>query len=183
MVDIVAHGLWAAVLCRWRGRQHLLPRTTTAWTVGLSMAPDVVQLTPIVIGALVLPEGWTALRAYFDALPHYQPVLSPVVETLMHHLHCTMHSAIVAGIVTLMIWKGTGRLWWPLAGWWLHILIDVFTHSANFYPSPVLYPLTQEGFDGLAWNTPWLLALNYSAIALFWLWQSSSRRARNRQGA
>jgi hypothetical protein len=51
----------------------------------------------------------------------------------------------------------------------MHIVIDVFTHSADFYPSPVLYPVTQRGFDGWAWNDPWQLALNYGLIAIFWI--------------
>lgn len=34
------------------------------------MASDLAQLTPIVIGALVLPEGRTALQAYFHGLPN-----------------------------------------------------------------------------------------------------------------
>jgi hypothetical protein len=53
-----------------------------------------------------------------------------------------------------------------LLGWWSHIVIDVFSHSANFYPAPVLYPITQRGFDGVAWNTPTFLIINYAAIAL-----------------
>lgn len=168
-MDIVAHGLWAALLCRWRGRQRPMPRLTAAWTVDLAMAPDLVQLTPIAIGALALPEGWTAMQAYFHALPRYQPVLPPLVETLMHHLHCTMHSALVATAVTWLVWWRLQRLWWPLLGWWMHIVIDVFTHSADFYPSPVLYPITQQGFDGWAWNDPWLLMVNYIFILLLWV--------------
>lgn len=178
-MDIVAHGLWAALVCLWREGQRPMKRATKTWTVGLAMAPDVLQLAPIVIGALVLPEGWSALQAYVHALPHYQPVLPPMVEVFMHHLHCTMHSAIVAGIVTLLTWKSMGRFWWPLIGWWSHVVIDVFTRSADFYPSPVLYPFTQDGFDGLAWNTPWFLWLNYGAIALLWLWLSRSRKPQN----
>ena len=54
----------------------------------------------------------------------------------------------------------------PLAGWWSHIVIDFFTHSADYYSVPVLYPFTYWGFDGLAWNTPWFLALNYAVLSL-----------------
>jgi hypothetical protein len=48
-------------------------------------------------------------------------------------------------------------LWIPLLGWW-----------------SVFYPITQRGFDGLAWNTPWFMVLNYVALsAAGWLlWQS-----------
>lgn len=44
---------------------------------------------------------------------------------------------------------------------WSHIVIDVSKHSADYYPSQVLYPITQRGFDALAWNTPWFLVPNY----------------------
>jgi hypothetical protein len=61
-------------------------------------------------------------------------------------------------------------LWAPLLGWWSHIVIDIFTHSADFYAAPVLYPITQRGFDGIAWNTPWFMVLNYVALACTGLW-------------
>lgn len=167
-MDVVAHGLWAAVMCRWCGRNQPIARSTTTWTIGLAVAPDLVQLTPIVTAALITPQGWTAMKAYFSALPGYQPVLPPMVELIAHHLHCTMHSALVAAVVTLLSWILLRRFWLPLLGLWMHIVIDVFTHSADFYPSPVLYPITQRGFDGWAWNDPWQLALNYGLIAIFW---------------
>jgi len=167
-MDVVAHGLWAAVMCRWRGRRQPIARSTTTWTIGLAIAPDLLQLTPIVTAALITSQGWSAMQTYFHALPSYQPILPPQVELFVHHLHCTMHSALVAAVVALLSWMFLRRLWLPLLGWWMHIVIDVFTHSANFYPSPVLYPATQQGFDGWAWNDPWQLALNYGLIAIFW---------------
>jgi hypothetical protein len=78
-----------------------------------------------------------------------------------------MHSALVAGVVTTVSWIWLKRFWIPLLGWWSHILIDVFTHSADFYPSPVFYPVTYWGFDGLAWNTPWFMVVNYLAMLIF----------------
>jgi hypothetical protein len=92
-------------------------------------------------------------------------VLAPGVALLTRHLHCTLHSAVIAAAVTALVWARTKILWLPLLGWWSHIVIDVFTHSADFYPSPVLYPFTQRGFDGLAWNTPAFMAANYLALA------------------
>ena len=61
----------------------------------------------------------------------------------------------------------------PLLGWWSHIVIDVFTHSADYYAVPVLYPFMDRGFDGIAWNTPWFMLVNYTALAAVWifLWQ------------
>jgi hypothetical protein len=52
----------------------------------------------------------------------------------------------------------------------------VLTHSADFYPSPVLYPLTERGFDGVARNAPLALALNYGAIVTAFLVLLLTRR-------
>ena len=140
----------------------------------LAALPDVFHLLPIA-GWWVFGDGSLAvLRAYAIAVPGQEPFLPPIVNLWSHHLHCAAHSAIVAAAVTLLLWAMRRSLWIPLLGWWSHIVIDVFTHSADYYPSPVLYPITQRGFDGLAWNTPWFMVLNYVALsAAGWLlWQS-----------
>jgi hypothetical protein len=87
------------------------------------------------------------------------------------------HSALVAAAVTALLWVWLRRLWLPLLGWWSHIVIDVFTHSADFYPSPVFYPITYWGFDGIAWNQPWFMALNYAALLGVGVWLWRRRRA------
>lgn len=83
---------------------------------------------------------------------------------------------MVDGAVTLLLWTTRHALWVPFLGWRSHILIDVFTHLTGYYHSKVLYPITQRGFDGLAWNTPWFLVLNYAVLCAvgWWLWTSRS---------
>lgn len=178
-MDILAHGLWAGIGIGFASRRWKLSRRTMALTVSMAVAPDLVQLLPLMIWAPFSQDGWAVLRAYAQALPGFEPVMPPAVESLAHHLHCVMHSAVVAAAVTALLWGALRSFWIPLIGWWLHIVIDVFTHSAEFYPSPVLYPFTQRGFDGLAWNTPWFLAVNYVALvaAAAWLgWRQRRRR-------
>lgn len=162
-MDILAHGLWVGVGAAWLHRH--LDRRTTALAVGMAVVPDLAQLLPLAYQALFTRGGWAVLLAYADALPGYEPALAPIVSELTHHLHCVLHSALVGVVATALIWFWLGRFWLPLLGWWSHIVIDVFTHSADFYPSPVFYPVTYRGFDGIAWNTPWFMVLNYLSIA------------------
>ena len=159
-----------ALACR---RWPIAPRTV-AMTVGLAALPDIPHLLPLVGWSLLGDGPMAVLRDYAMAVPGEEPALPPTVALLSHNLHCIMHSAIVAGAVTLLTWLALRSLWVPLLGWWSHIVIDVFTHSADYYPSPVLYPITERGFDGLAWNTPWFLLLNYIALGgvCMWLWRS-----------
>lgn len=181
-MDIVAHGWWVGVgLGAAALAGHAAPnRRTVGLMVGLAVAPDLVHLLPVGMGALRSAGGFGSVRDYALALPGAEPPMSATVQWLAHHLHCIFHSALVAGVVTLALRVALKRWWWPLLGWWAHIVIDVFTHSADFYPSPVLYPLTYRGFDGIAWNRPDFQLLNYTSLVaatlwLLWRWRRSLR--------
>jgi hypothetical protein len=185
-MDVVAHMLWAAAGTAFAARRFTLSRRTIVATLALAALPDVLQFIPLVAWSLSGQGQWSALWTHATALPGQEPVLPALVGFTSHHLHCIAHSAVIAGAVTVLVWCATRSLWFPLLGWWSHIAIDVFTHSAGFYVSPVLYPFTYGGFDGVAWNEPWFMALNYAALALVGLWwlgccARSSRRPMGRR--
>ena len=175
-MDILAHALWAGAGVTLARRRWPQTSATVAATVVLAVLPDVLHMLPIVAWWLGGDGTWATLRAYAVAVPGPEPLVTALVDLWSQHLHCVMHSAVVAGVVTLLLWAVLRRLWVPLLGWWSHIVIDVFTHSAEYYPVQVLYPLSASAFDGLAWNTPWFLAVNYAALAATWLWILRVRR-------
>lgn len=176
-MDILAHALWAGAGMAAARRRRPIAGRTVALTAALAALPDVLHLLPIVGWWMFGGGSMAAVRDYAIAVPGQEPALPPLVGLLSHHLHCIAHSAIVAAVVTLLLWVALRSLWIPLLGWWSHIVIDVFTHSADFYQAPVLYPITERGFDGLAWNTPWFLVLNYVALGATYLWLLRARRS------
>ena len=181
-MDILAHALWAGAGIALAQHRCTVPTRTLIATVVLATLPDVFHLLPIA-GWWVFGDGSVqALWAYAVAVPGQEPALPTMVERWSHHLHCVAHSAIVAGAVTLLWWAVRRAFWIPLLGWWSHIVIDVFTHSADYYASPVLYPITERGFDGLAWNTPWFMVVNYVALALTGLWLLRHQQKNNKTG-
>ena len=175
-MDVLAHALWAgAGVLLARRRWTVTPRTAAA-TVALAVAPDIPHLLPI-LGWSVFGAGNAAtVKGYAIAVPGQEPALPPEVEWLSHNLHCVTHSAIVAAVTTLLLWIWLQSLWVPLLGWWSHVVIDVFTHSVDYYPSPVFWPITRQGVNGVAWNTPLFMALNYLALAATYLWLLRSSR-------
>jgi len=177
-MDIFAHALWAGAGAALAHRRAALPARTVALTVALAVVPDLPHLLPV-LGWSAFGDGTAALLGgYAGAAPGQEPALPATVQLLTHHLHCITHSAVIAGLITLLSWAWLRCLWIPLLGWWSHIVIDVFTHSADYYPSPVLYPITRDGFDGVAWNTPWFMALNYAILAASYGWLFLKRPAR-----
>ena len=180
-MDILAHSLWAAIGIGIARRSVAISRRDAALTVALAAAPDLLQLVPLIGWGAFGNGDWSMLSAYSLASPDTEPLLPAPVALVAHHLHCATHSAVVALAFTVVIALGTRRFWLPLAGWWSHIVIDVFTHSADFYPSPVLYPLTMRGFDGVGWNEPWFMALNYAALSACAIWLVASARRQRRR--
>ncbi len=178
-MDVIAHALWAGAGVMLAQRHWSITRRTAVVTVALAVVPDIPHMLPIIGWSAFGTGSAAAVEGYALALPGQEPVVPPLVEWLSHNLHCVTHSAIVAGVITLLLWAWMRRLWIPLLGWWSHIVIDVFTHSADYYPSPVIWPITREGFDGVAWNEPWFMALNYLALVAVYLWFFQQwRRAR-----
>ena len=168
-MDILAHTLWAGAGVALLGRRVTIKPGKAAATIALAALPDVFQILPVLGWWLFGSGTFDAVKAFAIAVPGQEPSMPAQVTLFAHHTHCILHSALVAGVVTLIAWRVRGWILIPLLGWWSHILIDVFTHSADYYASPVLYPITQRGFDGIAWNTPWFMAVNYSALAVVFL--------------
>jgi len=169
-MDVVAHVLWAGAVTVLVARRRPVTRGAVVATLVLAGLPDGLQHVPVLAWILAGDGAWTTLLALATSLPGREPPLADIVRLASHHLHCMTHSAVVAGVTTAVLWIALRSLWLPLLGWWSHIVIDVFTHSTAFYPSPVLYPITYRGFDGIAWNEPWFLGLNYFVLGVFFAW-------------
>ena len=168
-MDILAHALWAGAGAEMLRRKRHITKKSIYGIVLLAALPDVLQLVPI-LGWMAIGDGSIgSIYEYVFSTPGTEPHLPPIVQALAYHLHCIAHSAIVAGAVTLLAWLRRPQLLIPLLGWWSHIILDVFTHSTDYYPSPILYPITYAGFDGIAWNEPIFLLLNYLSLALIYV--------------
>jgi hypothetical protein len=102
---------------------------------------------------------------------------------LLSVLYAMSHSLVIFSIVIIAIsiffrviysLKNTAiqkpfRFPWEMAGWMIHILIDIPTHSTQFYSTPFLWPVSDIKFNGLSWGTPWFLALNYTIMATLYI--------------
>ena len=170
-MDILAHALWTgAAGLGMRRRGITVSRRTMAAMVGVSLLPDVLPLVPVLAASVSQPEPFAFLREWVMAKPGTEPSMPPLLAALSHHLHCTMHSIVVLAAVTaLAAWRWRAALL-PLAALWLHVLIDIPTHSSEYYPVTILYPLSNSAFDGVAWTEPWLIAANYAVLAAVYAW-------------
>jgi len=58
-------------------------------------------------------------------------------------------------------------LWAP---WYVHIALDIPTHTLQFFPTPVFHPISDAMFDGVRWSTPIVWFSNVGALAVLWFY-------------
>ena len=180
-MDVLAHALWAGIGVAVTSRKFRISRRIAIAAVAAAVLPDLIQLLPLLAWVSSSDAAFATISAYSFADPSSEPTMPGWVAFWSHHLHCTFHSAVIATAVSVIAIAVSRATLIPLAGWWSHIVIDIFTHSADYYAVPVLYPFSMRGFDGIAWNKPWMLALNYAALSLAIGWLVFSRARRDRR--
>jgi membrane-bound metal-dependent hydrolase YbcI (DUF457 family) len=79
---------------------------------------------------------------------------------------------------SLVVWLGIffvlkifGLSWWIVVfyGWGLHILLDIFTHTTEFFPTPILWPFSRFHFSGINWSNKWFMLFNYALLFFMYL--------------
>ena len=78
------------------------------------------------------------------------------------------HSALVFAVCFAAVWLLFRKPPLEMLGWALHTLIDVFTHRGLFAVK-FLWPVSPVHIDGIRWETPWILAANFTALAAVYL--------------
>ena len=123
--------------------------------------------------------SWMIGSAIFPFIPkveHLGPEnIEPATQNgrfifqLTHSLYNLSHSLFVFFLVFGLVWLILRRPVFELAGWLLHILMDIPSHSYRFFPTPFLWPVSDFKINGINWSTPWFMIANYSLIILAYL--------------
>jgi len=180
-MDILAHGLWAAAAakaCNLKNKKPSIKKLNALIAAFWGVFPDLFAFT--------IPFAWLILGPFFgDTVPRLGPPehgepppidshwVFHLASTLYNYSHSIVIFLVVIGIIQLM----KKRIPWEIGGWLLHILIDIPTHSYEFYPTPFLWPISNFMINGLPWATPWFFLSTYAAlvIAYFVIWLIKKR--------
>jgi len=53
--------------------------------------------------------------------------------------------------------------------WGLHILMDIPTHSTDFFPTPFLWPFSGYRVDGISWGHPYIFFPNVVVLIVLYI--------------
>ena len=151
-MDIISHALWANLIFKES------PIAQRSAVIIFSVMPDFVSFSLITV------------KKFFSRTMSFKRPTLAVIPTQVFKLYNTTHSLII-WLSVFLILKIMGLSWLTLAfmGWGLHILLDVFTHTARYFPTPIFWPFSKFHFSGISWSNKWFMAFNYGVLAFMYL--------------
>ncbi len=182
-MDIISHGLWTGAIAKVANKKR--KKTLNFWmAVWWGVFPDLFAFTIPFLGLL---WNFTFQSVNLADIPGPSATEPPPSDTLWifqlaTSLYNVSHSAVIFLIVFGLVWLVLKRPIWEMSAWFLHILMDIFTHSYRFFPTPVFWPLFGWKFDGISWANPRFLAINYVALILLYLWFFIIKKRKNALG-
>ena len=145
-MDTFAHFLWTFAL---------FFKRKDRWLAGLfGVLPDFISFGPHLVLSFIA-----------GSVMFGRPELSniPVSVFLLYNL---THSLVIFALAVLIVYLLTKKIHWFMFGWGLHILIDIPTHTKEFFPTPFLYPFPQLFINGIRWSDPTFMIVNYSLLVI-----------------
>lgn len=89
----------------------------------------------------------------------------------VYSLYDFSHSLVIASIFIFIVYKINKDFAFPMLAWISHIMLDFFTHSLEFFPTPIFWPLSDYQFDGIPWSNPIIFFTNVLLIFLLFIYR------------
>lgn len=159
-MDILSHGLWGGATVGRKSKKSFL----TAFIFGV--APDLFSFgiftTTVWLGYVSGPD-WSSGTPDSKSIPQY-----------VHSLYDLTHSLIIFGVAFFLVWAYRRKPMYEMMAWGFHIVLDIFTHSDKFFPTPFLWPLSDFYVNGRSWGTPEIFIPNVvllTVVYCYWWYQ------------
>lgn len=172
-MDILSHALWAGALNKGLSETKK-PKVKFSfwWSTFWGAFPDLFAFSlPFIALIVEILTGETSINNLRQAhTPENNSQLVGKFFNLSPQLYNYSHSLIIFAVVFLIAWAMFRKPKYVLLGWPLHILMDIFTHSSKFYPTPVFFPLSNWHFNGHPWSDPRILIPDYALLAIVYIY-------------
>jgi len=152
-MDTVSHALWGKGLFGYRRYQK--------YAILFGSLPDLMSFGVYFFYSIVAnPTNYKMGKPALNEIPNW-----------VFSLYDISHSIIIAFIFIAIVSLLNRDLCFPMFAWPFHILLDFFTHSTEYFPTPIFWPISNYRFDGIPWSTPAVWYTNLILIVLLFVYR------------
>lgn len=87
----------------------------------------------------------------------------------VHFIYNCTHSLVLFWLLFWIVWFINKKPMYELLAWLIHILMDIPTHTAAFFPTKFLYPISDYYINWISWWTSWIF-FSYVWVLVFIYW-------------
>tara|TARA_B100000029_G_scaffold443701_1_gene462930 strand:- start:11 stop:481 length:471 start_codon:yes stop_codon:yes gene_type:complete len=109
--------------------------------------------------------------------PNHFKLGKPSLEELpswIFQLYDFSHSIIIAIFFIAIVYQINKDFCFPMFAWPCHIILDFFTHSKEYFPTPIFWPIANYKFDGTPWSVPSIWVANIILILLLFIYRKKT---------
>ena len=102
----------------------------------------------------------------------------PDIETIpswVFSMYDISHSLVIALVAIIIVFEINKSLCFPMLAWPFHILLDFFFHSKEYFPTPILWPISDYKFDGIPWSNPYIWFGNIGCIIILFAYRYDTK--------
>lgn len=152
-MDILSHGLWGGAPFYNKSKKKF-------WYAFLfGIMPDLFAFVPNMVIMM-----FTTSNYKFGERPHLS-----AIPDVVFRLYDVSHSLFVFLAVFLIVFLIRKKPFWPMIAWVIHIVMDIPTHTYEFFPTPFLWPFSNFKVDGISWGQQWFLIMDFSLLAVLYV--------------
>lgn len=162
-MDIISHGLYGGVAFGRMSRRDYV----TAFLFGIG--PDLLAFGTFFITSLI--STGTVGEPRLETIPAY-----------VFSMYDFSHSLVVYVVFFAFLWFFGKKHFAKLTlAWPLHILVDIPTHDATFFPTPFLWPISDFHINGISWGQPMIFIPNVLLLlALYVFWYIQQKKSESK---
>ncbi len=166
-MDVISHGLWGGAAFGRKNRKKFF------LAFGFGIMPDILSFGIL----LALNILGLVNRPNFP----YGPPDPNAIPVFVSTLYSITHSLVIFALIFLLVWFARKNPLWELGAWGLHILIDIPSHSSDFFPTPFLWPISDFIINGIRWSNPAIYYPNLILLLVIylWIWLKKHRQKNN----
>ena len=163
-MDTISHALWGKGVFGYRGKPY--------WSLFFGALPDLFSFGIYFLLSLLLEPSKLAFR---------KPKLEEI-PTWVFSAYDITHSLIIAFMFISIVYFFVNRNFaFAMLAWPLHILLDFPFHTTEFFPTPILWPIIDVQFDGVAWSNSYIWFSNIAGLIILYIYRYKSKPHRSKQ--